>query len=498
MDLWGWELGESVHVTIDDPSTGQTPDFSTDVTIETIHPDANITYRRINLDPTFHLDPGFIVTASDARVTKTHEVIDIHYTDFDLQNDLLFGKGNPNSDIAAWASNNPQNFVYRGMVTDAEGSWMADFSTLSGAEGDTPATLDLKNGSWIGFSQGDEDGDRTEHNLALPNPNFSIRAMTDEIETFEWEIGETITLAIDDPGTDPNPDYSEVRVVEPSPWDPNQSYLSFNLINIIDVQPGFIVSLSGVKITKTIIVTSLDFSSIDVDTDMVSGVADPNITVNIWACSNSGCENRYVTPDSSGIWIADFSSPGPREDENNTVDIIPGTWIDSEQVDDDGDRTMFGLNVSNPHIVVNLGHEWIEAREWPIGTEIIMSVDDPSNGPGIDYSETSLVEQNPNNQGDPSDILALFRWAAQSGFIITMSGNDGQSKTFTVPNLDISSIDLENDIVSGLATPNLEIQIWTYSPIEQVSRYVTSDNFGNWTADFQHVGMTEYEQSTAD
>ena len=47
-------------------------------------------------------------------------------------------------------------------------------------------------------------------------------------------------------------------------------------------------------------------------------------------------------------WLADFSSVGRGGDEQNTFDIVPGTWVDSQQVDDDGDATMFGQAVPSP------------------------------------------------------------------------------------------------------------------------------------------------------
>ena len=44
--------------------------------------------------------------------------------------------------------------------------------------------------------------------LESPNSYFTVFASTDIIYTWEWDLGATLTVAIDDPSTGDNPDYS--------------------------------------------------------------------------------------------------------------------------------------------------------------------------------------------------------------------------------------------------------------------------------------------------
>ncbi len=130
-----------------------------------------------------------------------------------------------------------------------------------------------------------------------------------------------------------------------NPKDPNQTLAEFDLRSVFDIHPGFVVSMSDGTTTKTLMVSNLSFTNVDINSDLVSGVAAPNVRVNVWACDWANCYNRHAITDGDGNWSVDFSQPGSEGNEQVIFNIVNGTWIDSNQSDADGDFTMFGINI---------------------------------------------------------------------------------------------------------------------------------------------------------
>jgi hypothetical protein len=129
----------------------------------------------------------------------------------------------------------------------------------------------------------------------------------------------------------------------------------------VDLVPGHFVTVSDGTTTKTHTVTDLDVSSIDTAADQVSGSANPGAVVQVWASLFDEGSGRWVTTDSGGNWMADFSV----ESEGQPIyDITGVTRITGDEFDDDGDSTQrqFG-----PPIQANRGvavtpidnHVWV-------------------------------------------------------------------------------------------------------------------------------------------
>ncbi len=323
------------------------------------------------------------------------------------------------------------------------------------------------------------------------NPNFSDRAdPNEEVEAFGWPIGNTLTLEIDDPATQQNPDFADTRTVGVFDKDPSQGYAFFGLNGQFDIQPGFVITLTDGTISRTHTVTNLHFTSIDIDTDIVTGFANSFAQVDVWACDNMGCTNRSTTADEFGSWTVNFQVPD--QSGNPEFDLARGTWVDSQEWDGFGQRTMYGQNIPNPFIDVAPYSRWIHGRDWPVGTEVTISIDDPSNGVGEDYSDTAIVEHNPDNPGDPNDIRADFAWPSiglEPGFLVTMSGVANGTlvtKELTVANLQVLSANPDTDILSGVATPGTaNLEVCFNQPDTCNSRYPIADVItGEWSVDY--------------
>jgi hypothetical protein len=277
--------------------------------------------------------PGMLLEMTNGLVTKEHVVLPITVSEASAETDYYAGYTTANSPIGVciWDGSGCVS-----TTSDDAGYWRADFAS---------AGIDIQPGASANVDQNDEDGDRTSLGFVIPNPRFDVRANVDQVEAWEWHLGDSLTLTVGG--------HSLTTVVCWCPWDPNYTYASFNLAGSIDLQPDDFVSLTNDHITKTTVVSPLEFTDIDVESDTVAGVTTPNGRVDIWACPpNMNCINRLVDADGEGHWIADFAQLGG--EGQDIVDIIGGTWIDSRQWDDDSDGTMFGVTVPNPrfdHVV---------------------------------------------------------------------------------------------------------------------------------------------------
>jgi ABC-type branched-subunit amino acid transport system substrate-binding protein len=482
----GWPIGTGITMTI----SGSGGDYTATATMGQApwNPgDPNDIVADFGWPDSFELRPGDVITMTGGDGSKTLVISPLQVLALDQQDETVSGEATPGSQVQVCA-NIPGRCISRYVTAASEpsGDWIASYS-VAGVPPDDADTFDLQPGSNGWAMERDEDGDQTWVDWRVPSPNFSVRASNDQVEGWEWTQGDTVTLEIDDPDTLGDPNYATTETVGLAPWDPNQTYVSFNLWGVYDIQPGDVVSMSHDSTTKTTTVSDLAFTDLNVDADTVSGIAGPGLRVNVWACDASSCTNRHVNANSGGTWVADFAHPGVEGDEQNTFNIVRGSWVDSSQVDEDGDSTMFGQNVPNPYVEASPAGNWVHAREWPIGTEITMTI----SGSGGDYSATATMGQAPWNPGDPNDIVAdfdLHGYDIQPGDIITATG-DGTSKTLIVSQLEVTGFDLQAETLSGVGTSGVQIQVCANLPNGCISRWVTPGYSGLWTANYGIAGV---------
>ncbi len=165
---------------------------------------------------------------------------------------------------------------------------------------------------------------------------FLVDADRDQIYTYHWALGSTVTVTINDPSTEETVDYSTSAVV----LDDNSEYtaLIFDFKDIFDIQSGFEIVLTDDITTKTHVVTSLAVTGINEKKDVVDGVAPPDSTLQAWGCWEDGCNgSREVTVNKEGKWSADFS-----DESQATYDFVAGSWAVVSQWDDDNDGTLAG------------------------------------------------------------------------------------------------------------------------------------------------------------
>ncbi len=179
-----------------------------------------------------------------------------------------------------------------------------------------------------------------------------------------WPVATTLTATINDPATVVSPDYQTMFDVVPTDNDGIGGGVGIEY----EAKPGDIVTVTDGATTKSHTVIDIEVTSVDVDTDQVSGtVPTPGSPVTVYT---EGA-NRYFTADGSGNWMADFSVTGPDE---WVFDIVPGTSGGAEQFDADADSTVYDWEVPRPdgwqlnpatghyYVYVEDGMSWADAE----------------------------------------------------------------------------------------------------------------------------------------
>jgi hypothetical protein len=121
---------------------------------------------------------------------------------------------------------------------------------------------------------------------------------------------------------------------------------------------------------------------------------------------------------------------------------------------------------------VSPDQDWVESRgRWPPGATISLTVEDAS---GVIYEDSQTTDANGNFQ---------FWFDLVTDHLVTIS--DGTTtRTHTVTGIEVSYIDTDADLVSGLADPGALVSVWASLFDHGSGRWVTADLSGNWTADF--------------
>ena len=444
--------------------------------------------------------PGQVITIAGGGYSKTMTVALIHDFAYDLGADLVSATGSPGA-RAQVCANIPDNCVRRWVTGDGSGRWTANYGA-PGSPPDDPATFDVQPGSNGWMAEEDADSDLTWVDWSVPDPYIGASPDSNWVHALGWLSGTVVTLTVDNPANGIGIDYSITATMGQAPWNPgnpNDIVGDFDLQSF-DLQPGHILTVTGGGMTKVLIAAWLRGISFDLDADLVSATGTPGALTQVCANIPDNCVRRWVTGDGSGRWTADYGAPGLPPDDPATFDVQPGSngWMAEE--DADSDLTWLNWSVPDPYIQASPDSNWVHALGWLSGTVVTLTVDNPANGTGIDYSITATVGQAPWNPGNPNDIVGDFDLQAfivQPGHILTVTG-DGMTKVLIAAWLRGISFDLDADRVSGIGTPGAWTQVCVNLPERCVGRWVTPDGAGNWTADFGVPGAPPGDAETID
>jgi hypothetical protein len=470
-----WPSGAEVHLTIN----GQ--DFGSAIVPE---PQSQLEETSVSFHNLggYDIQTGDLLTVTDGVQEKSLTVSLFEVTRVDTDTDIVSGLGTPGAQAYVSVYHNGDNIWRRITPAQITGAWEMDFSDV----------VDIQAGSEGSAQERDDDGDSVWYEWNIPIPSFSAFPADDYLNGHNWPIGETLFIEIDDPVTPANPDYAG----QVSDWDPNASV--FQMINFsgqYDMKPGDIVTVTQGTTIKTHRVTDFAITQIDINTDIVSGWAEPDSDIVSWVCDDYGCAERFPTANQDGSWSANFSILGNSPADWGTYNFKPGTGVEASQADEDGDKTVVGLSLPNPRIDARFHENEIHGFEWLLGTAVNMTIDDPNTPQPIDFTGTQTVLA---AGWDPNQTFVQFRlwennFELQNGQIVTMSDRT-TTKTHVVAVPRITGIISQSGSsqVEGFAAPFSEIWV----DFRDTTRQETADGTGHWLADFHVPGDEDFETQT--
>ncbi|MGD1995120.1 MAG: DUF11 domain-containing protein, partial [Anaerolineae bacterium] len=307
---WEWSLGETVTLSIYDPSTGNVYTDTAEVVVADWDPDQ--THFGFDLRDLFDIQPGHEVTVSDGTITKTHTVTDLAGTGIDYEADTVSGTAEPGSSVSVWHCDEGRCWN-RDVVADGSGEWTADFGGL----------LDIVRGMEFEAAQYDEDSDSTQ--IRIYGQFLQVRVN----QSHNWVNGETtpgstVVVTVWRDGLPIMADRTDNG--GGSGW-----HIDFPGDEELRLQVGDVVEVETSRgLTASVEVIPIE-AQVDASGDMVSGqLGEPpdvyssaDVRVEVWQPDGAGQEAQT---DGSGVFDVTFTD----------YDIMPGHMVFIAYVQPDG------------------------------------------------------------------------------------------------------------------------------------------------------------------
>ncbi len=230
--------------------------------------------------------------------------------------------------------------------------------------------------------------------------------------------GTVFTLTIDDPTTGAVPDFT-MTATSMGGW------VKYDFPDI-ELLPGFILSVSaGGPVLETMIISPLRVTQYDLAADTISGFATPGAQIHIWIWLGQGnVVPRYPVADSvTGAWTVDFSVPGALPEET-IVDLLGSHDGGVSEDDANGNNNWLDWQVSTPRMSANSIWNSIGVYHWPPETLLTLSIDDPTNGAGVDKTAQATTSKSSTwTQLKTEAYFNLGGFDIQAGHILTVTWN---------------------------------------------------------------------------
>lgn len=474
--IWGheWTANAEVHITVDDGDPEVSPDFETATTTDE-QGDFSISTRDIS---GYDFAAGAHISVSDGQSTKLHDVTSLAVTDIDTDAETIIGVAPEGTDVHVWIDYTDASLH----VIAVDGTWVADFS----------GGYDLGPGTTGGCSQTDDDGDVTQRQWRVVSPWMGVDPVDDRVWGGDFRGNHVVQISIEDTTTPESPDFVMQAETDPggnfsrSPGEVSESP--------VDIAPGMIVTVSDGETVREHEVLAVTITGVDPELDIITGTAPPGEQVQVIVNVDIGgwtSPMRFATADEAGDWTADFSvQQNPDDPWADVFDLDKGQtgWATVYEDTGDGDHTQVHWFLPNPWIGVDPASDTIWGGDFTAGPTVTVTIDDPSNGVGVDFENT--YEQggggfwaSTRDETHDFDITA--------GMLVTVT--DGvNTKDHVVTQLALGVVDKDYDTVSGTAEPGSEVQVYVQTgEDDQPMRFVTADVNGEWVADFSQA-VPEY------
>lgn len=290
---------------------------------------------------------------------------------------------------------------------------------------------------------------------AQPDPWFQVRP-GDGIGGYAWSAWSSVDVSLETtPGTW-NPLVTDIAVHGDGSW-------LWQPADPTTIPPaGSHVSVTDGSATRDLYIASLWVTEVNVDTDVVSGIATTGDTV--WVAAEGGPPVELSDVTAGGSWSVDFSG---------LVDLQP--WViggSAEIRDADGDSTAVGWAAPTPFVrALTWGSGAVYAHGWLPGSQVDLAVDKP--GTESDLGETVTADQDGTvvwefPEGSSLDVADIVTATSQDGLI---------TRQVTVVDLGIDTIDPLTNTIYGHAPIGTPVHV-SLSSGELGN--VTRDGTENW------------------
>lgn len=246
-------------------------------------------------------------------------------------------------------------------------------------------------------------------------------------------------------------------------WDENEKKNMVRFTDLgMDLAPGMLVKMFDGRFTRTHTIIDITVTSINVDTNRVSGTADPG-EVETFAEINLEREWIYGDVNSSRAWTVTYAH----------VDVAPGAYGAVRQYDAQENSTRIYWQIPQAFLVVYPLTDIVRGYGLTPGTPVELDI------AAGDYTSSAVAAENGYVEFALSGVYDV-----QPGQLVVMR-NGFVSREHIVKDLGITRVDQASEDVTGTAAAGAKLNVTAFDDVGYgASIDVTADSLGAWLADF--------------
>ncbi len=193
-------------------------------------------------------------------------------------------------------------------------------------------------------------------------------------------------------------------------------------------------------------------------------------------------------PDGTCAWSVDLSGQiSPDADHVITAqayDEETDSWMNLE-----GTGKTLNCSTPAPWFTVFPQQDVVEGWDWPLGTVLQLTVDDPATPGEVDFAAEETVVHTPWESWQHWVWFDLSgQYDLKPGDVVTVSGA-GLTQTHVVQPLSVYAINVANQTVLGAALPGTHLTLWSWEDPVQQRVEATANAGGIWSAHFEEIGF---------
>ncbi|MES0344097.1 MAG: hypothetical protein ABUK16_08265, partial [Anaerolineales bacterium] len=382
----------------------------------------------------FDLQAGQLVEVTDAMSTKSHTLLDLQVTGYDLDSDEISGTSNVDLDVCV------EVWGYGGVdcVPMSAGAWSVDVSSV----------VDLGPGIEGIASQFDADGDSTLVDWRVLDPRFEANVTSNWISANEFPAFTDVTSFVYE--NDTMSDLLFEATLSTDEW--GHAWFDFWYLELGELEPWNYVVLEGGGYSKDLILLPLTLDVFDPDTEYIAGTAPDGELVRVEVCNE-------IIPDEEWYCRSEevLASGGPWSVTFTDIDLQPDSWYAAFITDEDGDSTMAEQMEppAPPFFEANITGNWIAANEFPALVDVTAYVYESDPLSSLRFEATLPTNEWGHAWFDFWDLGLgeLEPW----NYVEVMGG--GYSKDLTILPLTLDVFDPGTDSIAGTAPTGATVRV---------------------------------------